>query len=314
MTRNEIINYLQGSNDRELFGLADRMRARNCGNTVFLRGLVEFSNYCLRNCRYCGLRRDNRSLSRYRMTAGQIMDTVKKIDRAGVKTVVLQSGDDPGFSCEQLCSIVNAIKKGHPAMAVTLSVGERPLADYAAFREAGADRYLLKHETANSRLYSQMHPGQTLKHRRQILELLKKLKFEVGSGFIIGLPGQTEKDIAADIRFLQELKVEMAGVGPFLPQKDTPLSGCVPGSVALTLRTLALIRLSLPQANLPATTALGSLANDGHQSALTGGANVLMPDFTPDAMGAKYVIYDGKKKLTIRRAKELIRRIGRVTG
>jgi len=297
-----------------LFAAAERVRRQRCGETVYLRGLVEFSSFCVRSCRYCGLRRQNRRARRFRMAPAEICGVADAIAAAGLTTAVLQSGDDPWYSSAMLCGIIGAIKARHPGMAVTLSVGERPLDDYRAFRKAGADRYLLKHETANARLYAALHPGQDLAARLRILEHLSALGYQVGAGCIVGLPGQTCQDLADDVLLLRQLGVAMAGIGPFVPQQDTPLKSMPAGSVDLALRVLALARMELGHAHLPATTALGALDPEGQFKALAVGADVLMINFTPDALKDGYAIYDHKKSLSLEQARSLILRSGRVAA
>ncbi|MDD5347938.1 MAG: [FeFe] hydrogenase H-cluster radical SAM maturase HydE, partial [Candidatus Omnitrophica bacterium] len=288
------------------------VRRSSCGNEVLLRGIIEFSNHCVRNCLYCGLRRDNKKLSRFRMAPVEIRMTAERIVRSGITTVILQSGDDPGFKTEALCRLIQELKRRFPGLAITLSVGERPLADYKKFKEAGADRYLLKHEAANPKLYARLHPGQTLTKRMRILRYLKKLGYEVGAGTIVGLPGQTMEDLAKDIIFMKKLGVEMAGIGPFVPQKDTPLAGFPAGSSELTRRVIALTRLALPRVNLPATTALATVDKSrGQIKALQSGANVLMCNFTPAQYCRSYRIYDDKVRVSLQEARRVIRAAGR---
>ncbi len=297
---------------RDILEKADLVRKKFCRERVLLRGIIEFSNHCLRNCLYCGLRRDNRRLKRYRMSQGQILKAVKKIHKAKIKTVILQSGDDLGYSRQNICRIIRRIKEEFPEMAITLSVGERPLADYRAFKESGASRYLLKHETANPGLYAKLHPGQSLENRIRVLRQLKRLGYQVGAGNIVGLPGQTLRDLKQDVTFMKKLGVEMAGIGPFVPQKDTPLAGVSAGSAELTRKVIALTRLALPRANLPATTALATAdKRRGQLKALCCGANVLMCNFTPARFCRDYRIYDGKEKVSLREALRVIRQAGR---
>ncbi len=314
MTRSQIIEYLRDPrSEKGLWKRADETRGKYCGNTVHLRGLIEFSNVCSRNCLYCGLRRDNRKIKRYRMDRRQILRFAGEIAAAGIPTVILQSGDDPSYRTGTLCGIISAIKRAYPFLAVTLSAGERPLADYRAFKESGADRYLLKHETVNPGLYARMRPGCDFKRRRAILEYLRKTGYEVGAGTIVGLPGQRLEDLAGDILFMKSLKVDMAGIGPFIPHKDTPLKSCPPGDLGLTLRVLALARVVLKDANLPATTALATL--DGRKGQILGlgaGANVLMPNFTPALYRKQYTIYNRKKFVGMREVLKTIALAGRI--
>ena len=313
MNKKEIVEYLKDDEKKEaLFKKADRIREKYCGDKVLLRGIIEFSNHCVRNCFYCGLRRDNKKIMRYRMSESLILDTVRKIYKAGIKTVILQSGDDPGFRTDALCRLVKTIKARFPKMAITLSVGERPLRDYKKFKDAGADRYLLKHETANKSLYAKLHPGQNLKQRIGILKYLKKLGYDLGAGNIVGLPGQTEEDLAGDVLLMKKLKLDMAGIGPFIPQKDTPFGANFSGSADLTLKVLALTRITLPKVNLPATTALATVdRHNGQLKALNSGANVIMCNFTPQNFRKDYWIYDNKERASLKKAIQTIKQAKR---
>lgn len=275
-----------------LFKLADEARRRFVGDAVHVRGIIEFSNYCVRNCAYCGLRRDNRSLVRYRMTSEEVVRAATKAAVAGYRTIVLQSGDDLHYRADDIARMVEAIKKEAP-VAVTLSIGERSRQEYAVMRRAGADRFLLKHETADPELYSRLHPGMTLDGRIECLVHLRDLGFQVGSGNIVGLPGQTLDTLARDIALLRALDVEMAGIGPFIPHPNTPLASCPPGDLAMSLKVLAVARLALPLAHLPATTALATLRPDGRRLGLSCGANVVMPNVTPLNFRRLYEIYPG---------------------
>lgn len=275
---------------------ADEVRRQWVGDAVHVRGIIEFSNCCIRSCRYCGLNRFNDQLRRYRMPPDEIVDTALKAAAMGFKTIVLQSGDDFFYTREMIADMVREIKK--TGVAVTLAVGERPGEDYRAWREAGADRYLLKFETSDSGLYNRLHPGTSLDIRLQCLRDLRSLGYQVGSGFMIGLPGQTPEILASDLMLMRSLQLEMAGVGPFIPHPATPLGLEPAGEVALALRVLALSRLVLPWAHLPATTALSSLDKDGRRLGLTGGANVLMPNITPPEYRKLYEIYPHKAEVT----------------
>jgi biotin synthase len=291
---------------KDLLQKADEARKKFCGEEVHLRGVIEFSNYCSRNCLYCGLRRDNKSITRYRMEEKEIVNLATKISAKGLKTVVLQSGDDFHYNRKAVCKIIFEIKR-KTDLAVTLSIGERPLDDYRAFKDSGADRYLLKHETLNPDLYRILHPGQDLRQRRKILEYLKRIGFQVGSGNIVGLPQQTPEDLVGDVLFLKELDVDMAAIGPFIPQRDTPLAGQPPGELDLTLRVLAMARILTKNAHLPATSALAVLDSENAQlRALKSGANVIMPDFTPEYYRKNYKIYDNKIRVNLGKAKKTI--------
>jgi biotin synthase len=274
---------------------ADEIRHRSVGDTVHVRGIIEFSNYCIRSCRYCGLNRGNAQVQRYRIPPDEIVKTAREAAAMGLKTIVLQSGDDFFYTREVIADMVREIKK--TGIAITLSVGERPRDDYWAWREAGADRYLLKFETSDARLYEALHPGTRLDIRLRCLEYLRDLGYQVGSGFMIGLPGQTPEILAGDLMLMRSLGLEMAGVGPFIPHPGTPLGQDSAGEVNLALKVLALSRLLLPWAHLPATTALSSLEKDGRQLGLTGGANVLMPNITPPEYRRLYEIYPHKAEV-----------------
>ncbi len=294
-SKEDIIRLLRsegGERDR-LFALADETRERCVGNDVHLRGIIEFSNHCVKNCLYCGLRRDNSCLDRYRMTADEILETARQGAEAGVKTIVLQSGEDPFFTGEGLARLIRGLKEKLD-VAVAVSVGDRTRSDYRLMREAGADRYLLKHETADGALFAGLRPGTTLEGRKKRLLWLKELGFQVGSGNMIGLPGQTVETIAEDILLMENLDVEMAGIGPFIPNGNTPLAEFPGGTAEMTLKTLAVARLMLPFAHLPATTALATIDPQGRQKALRCGANVIMPDITPVRYKRLYEIYPNK--------------------
>jgi biotin synthase len=292
-SRGHVIALLRTSNESLLFASADKTRERNLGKDVHLRGIIEFSNYCVKNCLYCGLRRDNRKLQRYRMGPEEILATAREGAEAGLKTIVLQSGEDPFFTGETLARLIARIRERHD-VAVTMSVGDRTKGDYRAMREAGADRYLLKHETSDPLLFARLRPGTNLAGRLKRLYWLKELGFQVGSGTMVGLPGQDLETMADDIMLMRELDVEMAGIGPFIPHHNTPLSGARGGDVETTLKVLAVARLALPFAHLPATTALGSIHAEGRQMALRCGANVVMPDITPVQYKKLYEIYPNK--------------------
>ncbi|OPY71078.1 MAG: Biotin synthase [Syntrophorhabdaceae bacterium PtaU1.Bin034] len=298
-SKEDLIALIQskGKDEDNVFECADRVRSRHMGDEVHLRGIIEFSNYCVKNCLYCGLRRDNRTLERYRMSAEEILDAAREGAQAGLKTIVLQSGEDPFYTGEMLAGLIVRLKEEH-GVAVTVSVGDRKKADYRLMRKAGADRYLLKHETADPELFTKLRPGTTLEGRIRRLVWLKELGYQVGSGNMVGLPGQTIESIADDILLLRELDVEMAGIGPFIPHYGTPLAGCTTGDVGMTLKVLAVARIALPFTHLPATTALGSIHPEGRQLALARGANVVMPDITPVRYKKLYEIYPNKICIT----------------
>ncbi|MBT9171997.1 MAG: (FeFe) hydrogenase maturase subunit HydE [Syntrophomonadaceae bacterium] len=283
----------EGEDEARLLAAADRVRKQSMGERVHLRGLIEFSNYCERNCLYCGLRRANGSLVRYRMEGEEILAVARAGAALGYRTVVLQSGEDSCYTAKMLAEVVCRLKS-ELDLAVTLSVGERSREEYKLWREAGADRYLLKHETADRELYQALHPDMTFDNRRRCLYWLRELGYQVGSGCMVGLPGQTLESLADDLLFMQELDVEMAGIGPFIPNPSTPLGHCQGGTAGLTLKMIAAARLLLPQAHLPATTALGTVDSQGRQKALQAGANVVMPNITPNRYRRMYEIYPNK--------------------
>ena len=275
-----------------LFAAADRVREKFVGSQVELRGLIEFSNICKQNCLYCGLRRDNPHVPRYRLSEETILEFGRRAAELGYKTLVLQSGEDEFFSSGRLGPVLAELKK--LGVALTLSIGEKTRAEYAALREAGADRYLLRIETTDKELYEEMDPGMSWENRVRCLRDLRDLGYEVGTGSLVGLPGQTMESLARDILFFQELDADMVGIGPFIPNPDTPLSGAAGGTFELACRVMALTRLMLPDANIPATTAMETLQPDGRMLALQRGANVVMPNVTDTDYRKMYMLYPGK--------------------
>ena len=278
--------------DEVLYETADQVRKQFVGDAVHLRGLIEFSSYCARNCFYCGLRKDNANQVRYRLTETQILDFAKKARHYGYRTVVLQSGEDAYYTDERMARIISAVKKLD--LAVTVSIGEKSCESYTRYRAAGADRYLLRIETTDEALYQRLHPGMSLDNRKHCLRELRRLGYEVGTGGIIGLPGQTVESIARDILFYQEIDADMVGVGPFIPHGNTPIGASPGGTFEMSRRALAIIRLLLPNSNIPATTALESLHPNGRLIALTSGANVVMPNATEGSYRQWYQLYPGK--------------------
>ncbi|MCX5694187.1 MAG: [FeFe] hydrogenase H-cluster radical SAM maturase HydE [Candidatus Omnitrophica bacterium] len=277
-----------------LFGFADNVRKELCGDGILLRGIIEFSNFCDKECFYCGLNKNNRKLSRYRMSREELLRSVEFLSSCNIKTVVLQSGEDQGLDVSWLSEIIQQIKSRF-SLAITLSVGERSLDDYKLWRKAGADRYLLKIETSDEALYASMHPQMSFAQRLNCLDMLRQLGYQVGSGNIIGLPGQNLKTIAQDILFFKQGNFDMIGIGPFIPHQDTPFAAEQKGQVLLTLKAVALTRIVTRNAHLPATTALGSLDQDYRAQGLKCGANVLMPNFTPEPYRKLYEIYPQKR-------------------
>lgn len=273
-----------------IFEEADKLRQELYGDNVHIRGIIEFSNYCKRQCAYCGLNSTNTNAIRYRMEPEDIIHTAEAGWQAGYRTVVLQSGEDPFFTKELLGEIVKSIKK-KTGLSITLSCGELPREDYAYFRECGADRYLLKHETADAEIYARLHPCGTLANRLNCLKDLKALGYETGSGFMVGLPGQTPGVLAADILQLAAIPCDMAGIGPFVPHPGTALGNLPPGSTELVKRCVALTRLVVGKIHLPATTALGVLSPNATQEIFSCGANVIMRKLTPSNLRKYYEIY-----------------------
>lgn len=278
-----------------LFEKAVELRQVHYGDAVYVRGLIEFTNYCKNNCYYCGIRCGNAKARRYRLTESQILDCCRTGYDLGFRTFVLQGGEDPAYTPSRIGTLVGQIKEEFPDCAVTLSVGEQPRQVYEQWFAAGADRYLLRHETADEGLYSHLHPQSlSLANRLRCLEDLKQIGYQVGCGFMVGAPGQTSARLAKDLKFISEFKPHMVGIGPFIPQKDTPFGGEKAGTLELTLFLLALIRLMLPQVLLPATTALGTIHPRGRELGILAGANVCMPNLSPQSVREKYALYDNK--------------------
>lgn len=293
LDRSALIGLLQADDDTfaPVFAQAGAVCRAQFGNTVRIRALLEFSNYCRRSCRYCGLNCRNAGLARFRLEPDEIVQTALEAAENGYQTVVLQSGEDPHYTPDMLCSIVARIKQGAPDIAVTLSCGEFPGEAYRQFRAAGCDRYLLKHETSDPEIYAALHPDSCLDERLRCLRDIKAAGLETGGGFMIGLPGQTAATIADDLLLLRSIPCDMAGIGPFLPHPDTPLRDHPHGSAMLTLRAVALARLLLPQANLPVTTALGVLDRAAAGQVFETGGNVVMRKVTPSSLRKLYQIY-----------------------
>ena len=277
--------------------LKDRARAvsrRTFGNQIYTRGLIEFTGFCRNDCYYCGLRAGNRNASRYRLTKEQILDCCREGYELGFRTFVLQGGEDPALD-DMLTETVADIRRGFPDCAITLSAGERPREIYRRWREAGADRYLLRHETADPGHYRTLHPpGMTAENRKRCLEDLKELGYQIGAGFMVGSPGQTAAHLAEDFLYLEKLQPHMVGIGPFVPHHETPFSGEPAGTAEMTLRCVSLLRLMLPEALLPATTALGTIDPEGREKGILAGANVVMPNLSPREVREKYELYDNK--------------------
>ncbi len=274
---------------------AEAVRKRVYGNAVYTRGLIEVSNYCKNDCLYCGIRRSNRACSRYRLTEEEILECCRTGYDLGFRTFVMQGGEDPYFTDEVLTGVISQIKERYPSCAVTLSLGERSYQSYRALREAGADRYLLRHETADPTHYKKLHPPEmSYENRMRCLRDLRELGYQVGCGFMVGSPGQTPAMLAQDLKFIEGFRPDMCGVGPFIPHRDTPFAKEAGGDAELTCYLLSIIRLIHPPVLLPATTALGTVREDGRQMGILSGANVVMPNLSPLSQRWKYELYDGK--------------------
>ena len=283
------------SDDKDLFAAADAVRREHYGTDVFLRGLIEFTNVCQNDCYYCGIRKSNAQAQRYRLTQEQILHSCENGYRMGFRTFVLQGGEDPRNTDAWVCSMVDKIKTAHPDCAVTLSIGEQSRASYQAYFDAGADRYLLRHETASEAHYRKLHPEEmSLANRKRCLFDLKEIGYQVGAGFMVGSPWQTPKELVTDLRFLQQLQPDMIGIGPFIPHHETPFADKQSGTLELTLRMLSILRLLFPYVLLPATTALGTISPIGRELGLKAGANVMMPNLTPTDVRKNYDLYDNK--------------------
>ena len=292
----ELLGLLQTDEyDEQLFAKADSIRREMYGDEVYMRGLIEFTNYCRNDCYYCGIRRSNQKATRYRMTQEEILAACEHGYALGFRTFVLQGGEDLYYTDERMCRLVSAIREKYPDCAITLSIGEKSRESYQAYFDAGANRYLLRHETATDAHYRQLHPEEmSLANRKRCLWDLKEIGYQVGAGFMVGSPFQRAEDIVADLRFLQELQPDMIGIGPFISHCDTPFAGHENGGFQLTLRLISILRLLLPYALIPATTALGTVRPDGRELGLKAGANVVMPNLTPEDVRKNYLLYDNK--------------------
>lgn len=281
--------------DEYLFAKARAVRERIYGKDVYMRGLIEFTNYCKNDCMYCGIRRSAKNAERYRLTEEQILNCCETGYRLGFRTFVLQGGEDGYYTDDKIVGIISHIKEKFPDCAVTLSIGEKPRESYEKFRKAGADRYLLRHETANSGHYRKLHPKElSLENRMRCLSDLKELGFQTGCGFMVGSPYQTAENLAEDLLYIHKLQPHMVGIGPFIPHHDTPFAEEKQGSLEMTLLMLGLTRLIVPNVLLPATTALGTIHPKGREMGILAGANVVMPNLSPQDVRKKYLLYDNK--------------------
>ncbi len=287
---------INGDNtNKALAAAADSVRRIYYGDKVYIRGLIEFSNYCKNNCYYCGIRCDNKALTRYRLSPEDIISCCRKGYALGFRTFVLQSGEDGAYSDRDICNIISSIKELYSDCAITLSIGEKSKDSYKAYFDAGADRYLLRQETSEKKHYEYLHPANmSFINRMRCLYDLAEIGYEVGAGFMVGSPLQTTSDIISDLRFLQDIKPQMIGIGPFLSHDATPFAGKPNGSVTLTLRLISILRLMFKKANIPATTALNTASDDGRVSGIKAGANVIMPNLTPKRVRDDYQLYNNK--------------------
>lgn len=319
LSKEELVFLLKDENiNEELFNAADEVRQKYVGDEIHLRGLIEFSNYCRNNCLYCGLRRDNHDLERYRIDTETILTLAEHAKNLGLKTVVLQSGEDVSFTVSKMVEIIKGIKA--LGLALTLSIGEKTFEEYKAYREAGADRFLIRIETTDKQLYEDNDPGMSWEARAQCMRDLKQLGFELGSGCLVGLPHQTIESLAEDILFFKETDCDMIGIGPFIPHPNTPLKNVASGQLEIALKVMALTRLLMPEINIPATTAMETLAPDGQTRALQSGANVIMPNITMTDYRKFYQLYPGKTTTgyspdeSLDKVIKKIESIGRIVG
>ena len=289
-----LINNINYNSKELLIQKANETRKIYFDNKVYMRGLIELTSYCKKDCLYCGLRKSNKNLSRYRLTKEEVLECAIKGDKLGYKTFVLQGGEDPYFTDEKIIEIIKLIKKEFPQNAITISLGERSYDSYKKIFDAGADRYLLRHESASKKLYEDIHPNENFGNRINCLKNLKEIGYQVGAGFMVGIPNQTNEDLINDLLFIKELNPAMCGIGPFIPHKDTTFRGYNHGSLEKTIIMLAIVRLLLPKVLLPATTALSSIDKNGREMGLRAGGNVIMPNLSPMEVRKKYSLYNNK--------------------
>ncbi len=298
LTKQELVTLISNRDpelDQYLFAKAVAMRHKVFGNDIYIRGLIELTNYCKNDCFYCGIRKSNRNIERYRLSGEQVLECCQTGYELGFRTFVLQGGEDPYFTDDRLCTMINTIKSRFPECALTLSLGEKSRASYQAYYHAGADRYLLRHETADEPHYNKLHPSSlSYSNRRQCLYDLKDIGFQVGCGIMVGSPYQTAECLAEDILFMHEFNPEMVGIGPFIPQHDTPFAEETAGTLEMSRFILGLVRLVLPNVLLPSTTALGTIHPQGRELGIMAGANVVMPNLSPLEVRKKYLLYDNK--------------------
>lgn len=298
LSKDELLSLISTTDRQEIAYLcekANQKKEEHFGKTVYIRGLIEFTNYCKNDCFYCGIRCSNKKTVRYRLSLQEIMDTCKIGEALGIETFVLQGGEDPYFTDTKILEIISQIKKQYPKKALTLSLGEKSLGSYQKFKNAGADRYLLRHETATCDHYRKLHPASlSLANRIECLRNLKKLNYQTGAGMMVGSPYQTNEHLVNDLLFLKELNPQMVGIGPFIHHNDTPFKDFPDGDVTKTIQMIALARLLLPKALIPSTTALASLPGNGRNRALLSGANVVMPNLTPAFARENYHLYQNK--------------------
>ena len=309
VTDEELVSLLtsEGEDMAYLTQAARLTREENYGHDIYIRGLIEVSSFCKNDCLYCGIRRSNRRAERYRLTPDEIIACTDAGYALGFRTFVLQGGEDAYYTDSLLCETVRRIKSAHPDCAVTLSLGERSRESYAALRAAGADRYLLRHETADPEHYAALHPAElSFENRMRCLRDLRELGYQTGCGFMVVSPGQTVEHIVKDLRFIEAFKPHMVGIGPFIPHNDTPFKNYPAGSVNLSIKCIAVVRLQLPQVLLPATTALGSAEEGGRERGILAGANVVMPNLSPADVRSKYLLYNNKLSTGVESAEGLL--------
>lgn len=298
LSKEEFVTLLTDMTEEDLENLrlrAQKISKKNFGNKIYTRGLIEFTNYCKNDCYYCGIRRSNHEVSRYRLTDEEILKCCKTGYDLGFRTFVLQGGEDGSYSDEDITNLIKMIKEAHPDCAITLSIGEKSYESYRKYYEAGADRYLLRHETADEEHYTKLHPSKmSLQNRKQCLKDLKEIGFQVGAGFMVGSPYQTLEHIAGDLLFLKELSPHMIGIGPFIPHHQTPFAGENQGTLTQTLILISILRLMFPEVLIPATTALGTIHPNGRELGILSGANVVMPNLSPTGVRKQYELYDNK--------------------